>query len=80
MNEREAREILRLHSHQEKAVKADVEFNPFHEARYLFIEAKGYLEAEDKARALEECIDGLICGTCDAETAEEVLKKWRREK
>ena len=41
---------------------------------------KGYLEAIEKAKMLEECIDGLICGTCDAETAEEVLKKWRREK
>ena len=43
-------------------------------------ECIGYLEAIDKAQMLEECIDGLICGTCDAETAEEVLRKWRRKK
>ena len=46
----------------------------------LLAQAKGYLESADKAQALEECIDGLLCGTCDAETAEEVLRKWRREK
>jgi hypothetical protein len=42
--------------------------------------AVGYLEAIDKAEVLAECIDGLICGTCDGETAEEVLRKWERDK
>jgi hypothetical protein len=68
MNEKEAREI--------KGQCGCIDKCP----RQFCREAKGYLEAIDKTQALEECIDGLLCGTCDAETAEEVLRKWRREK
>jgi len=42
--------------------------------------AVGYLEAIDKAETLVKCIKGLLYGACDAETAEEVLRRWERDK
>lgn len=43
MTPSKAREIFELHKHQEKAIAADVKFNHFDEARYLYSEAKGFL-------------------------------------
>jgi len=46
----------------------------------ILAKAKGYLEAIEKAQMLAECIDGLICGVVEAELAEEILRKWEKEK
>jgi hypothetical protein len=73
MNEQEAENFIKVWDAKPNTINTL-------SGEYMIGMAEGYLEAIDKAEVLAECIDGLICGTCDGETAEEVLRKWEREK
>jgi hypothetical protein len=77
MNEKEAREIIKTGQPNE----------------HMFFKAKGYLEAIEKAKKLEEALDGLLMD-CDANTngresdawfnsvrdAHKVLDEWEKSK
>ena len=72
LNEKTARDYVRLHKHQEKAIEKDLEFNPFHEARYSYAEARGYLQALEQVKPLVEALEKI-----DAQTMPDLSNDMR---